>query len=514
MVYSGLKKDDMRKIKTIAMYLPQFHRTVDNDKWWGEGFTEWTAAQGAAPLFEGHNQPRVPSGKNYYNLLDKSTLQYQAELMRNYGIDGACFYHYYFKGGRMTLEKPAENLLKWKDIYMPFCFSWANDRWARTWSKLSGNSWADKYEIVDVDETEVLLEQKYGRESEWKAHFEYLLPFFLDDRYIRIEDKPVFLFHSPELIPCLYAMMECWRKLAVESGLKGLYLISVESHYQIKGTDAALYLAPHRFWNIIDADRTNGVLRPDFDEIWENILCTKVQYGRKTFFGAVADCDDTPRRGINGVSMKGYTTSKFEDYMKALYQKSQRLGNEFVFINAWNEWGEGMYLEPDEREGYAKLLAIKNAQKFAFKQAKEWSDAIQGNDYVSQGETEDKVVKRYRLNALCFEKWVSLWENNTSILSFFLQNEIKHVAVYGMGDIGKHLINELRDTEVQIDYIIDRRYMKNSPEYRIVSPDSELPEVDAIIVTPLWDYENIYEKLRVKCNYRIISALELVDELC
>ena len=496
------------------MYLPQFHRTADNDKWWGEGFTEWTAVKGATPLFEGHNQPRVPAGQDYYNLLDKNTLQHQAELMKNYGIDGACFYHYYFKEGRMSLEKPAENLLKWKDIDMPFCFSWANDRWARTWSKLSGNSWADKYEKTDANEPEILLEQKYGRESEWKSHFEYLLPFFLDYRYIRVEDKPVFLFHSPESIPCLYAMIEYWRKLAIDCGIKGLYLISVESNYQIKGTDAALYLAPHRFWHILDADRTNGVLRPDFDEIWKNILETKTQHERKTFFGAVADCDDTPRRGVNGVSMKGYSTRKFEEYMEALYRKSQRLGNEFVFINAWNEWGEGMYLEPDEQDGCAKLLAIKNAQESASKHLKDESEDIQEKDFFAQGIAEDKVVKRYRLNALCFEKWVSLLENNISISLFLLRNEIKHVAIYGMGEVGKHLINELRDTEVQIDYIIDRRYMKNSPRYKIVSPDSELPKVDAIIVTPLWDYENIYEMLRRKCDYRIISALELVDESC
>ncbi|WP_051688610.1 glycoside hydrolase family 99-like domain-containing protein [Butyrivibrio sp. AE2032] len=502
------------KTKTIVMYLPQFHRTQDNDKWWGEGFTEWTAVRDAEPLFEGHRQPRVPEGQNYYNLLDKTTLQRQAELMKNYGIDGACFYHYYFKAGRMTLEKPAENLLKWKDIDMPFCFSWANDRWARTWSKISGNSWADKYEIANADEPEVLLEQKYGRETEWKAHFEYLLPFFMDDRYIRIEDKPVFLFHSPEAISCLYAMIEYWRKLAKDCGMKGLYLISVESNYSIKGTDAALYLAPHRFWKILETDRTNGVLRPDFDEIWKNILSTKTQYGRKTFFGAVADCDDTPRRGVNGVSIKGYSSRKFEEYMTALYKKSQNLGNELVFINAWNEWGEGMYLEPDEHEGYAKLMAVKNAQEHALEQLKIDDVKLKESDFVTPVITEDKVVKRYRLNALCFEKWVSLLENNTSIASFLLKNEIKHVAIYGMGAIGKHMINELRGSEVQIDYIIDQRYMKNSPEHRIVSPESDLQEVDAIIVTSLWDYENIYEKLRSKCDYRIISAMELVDELC
>ena len=118
-------------MKVIAMYLPQFHRVKENDEWWGEGFTEWTAVRGAKQLFNGHYQPRIPQNRNYYDLLEKDTMLWQASLMKQYGIDGMCIYHYWFKDGRKILEKPAENLLQWKDVDMPFCFSWANETWAR-----------------------------------------------------------------------------------------------------------------------------------------------------------------------------------------------------------------------------------------------------------------------------------------------------------------------------------------------------------------------------------------------
>lgn len=123
-------------MKIFTMYLPQFHRTLENDAWWGEGFTDWVSTKNVAPLFSGHVQPRIPLNSNYYDLTEKETMKWQAELMHQYGIDGMCIYHYWFKDGRKVLEKPAENLLKWKDIDMPFCFYWANESWARSWSNV------------------------------------------------------------------------------------------------------------------------------------------------------------------------------------------------------------------------------------------------------------------------------------------------------------------------------------------------------------------------------------------
>ena len=184
-------------MKVISMYLPQFHRTKENDEWWGEGFTEWTTVKSAEKFHQSQYQPRVPLNCNYYSLLEKSTMIWQADLMKQYGVDGQCFYHYWFKDGRQILEKPAQNLLQWKEIDIPFCFCWANESWARTWSRIGDkNPWANIFEREERNGSGILLEQKYGEEEQWKRHFEYLLPFFKDERYIKIENRPVFLIYK------------------------------------------------------------------------------------------------------------------------------------------------------------------------------------------------------------------------------------------------------------------------------------------------------------------------------
>ena len=204
-------------MKILAMYLPQFHRVLENDEWWGNGFTDWVSAKKAKPLYEGHYQPHVPLGENYYNLLNKDVMVWQAELMKKYGVDGMCIYHYWFKDGRKILEKPAENLLQWKEIEMPFCFCWANETWARSWAQIQGaNSWADMYEQYAADGSDqsqkaILLEQQYGEKKDWKKHFDYLNMFFRDERYIKIDDKPIFDFYKTADISCLDEMICYWQ---------------------------------------------------------------------------------------------------------------------------------------------------------------------------------------------------------------------------------------------------------------------------------------------------------------
>ena len=230
-------------MKTIVMYLPQFHRTVENDEWWGNGFTEWTTVKNAKPIFDGQIQPREPLDDNYYNLLKKETMEWQASLAEKYKIHGFCFYHYWFKDGRRVLEKPAENLLKWKDINMKFSFCWANESWARTWSReIFKNSWSNKFEKKSGTdkESDILLEQKYGREKDWREHFDYLINFFNDERYIRIEDKPIFNIYKPDQISCLDEMLEMWNKWAIEEGLKGIYII-LHNQLQIESDNVSAY---------------------------------------------------------------------------------------------------------------------------------------------------------------------------------------------------------------------------------------------------------------------------------
>lgn len=163
--------------KVIAFYLPQFHRIPENDKWWGKGFTDWVSSKNARPLFPGHNQPRIPAHENYYNLLDKETICWQAELARKAGVYGFCIYHYWFGNHKQLLEKPAENLLQWKDIDINYCFSWVNESWIYSWSKYKGGAWLYTNVKGNAEARGLLVKQEYGDENEWKRHFEYLLPF-------------------------------------------------------------------------------------------------------------------------------------------------------------------------------------------------------------------------------------------------------------------------------------------------------------------------------------------------
>ena len=194
-------------MKIIAFYLPQFHTIPENDEWWGEGFTEWSNVKAAKQLFENHRQPRVPLDNKYYNLLDRDTLAWQIELAKKYGVYGFCFYHYYFDG-HMLLEKPMEIMRNDPTLNIPYCISWANENWTNAW-KADGN-------------VKTLIQQTYGDKGQWRAHFEYLLPFFKDENYIKEDNRPFFVIYRPEIIPCLNEMLDYWNQLAIENGFCGM----------------------------------------------------------------------------------------------------------------------------------------------------------------------------------------------------------------------------------------------------------------------------------------------------
>ena len=355
-------------MKIIAMYLPQYHRVEENDLWWGDGYTDWTAVSGAEALFEGHDQPRVPLNGNYYDLLKKETMQWQANLMKQYGIDGICMYHYWFKDGRRILEKPEQNLLQWKDIDMPFCFSWANERWARSWAKIqTRNVWSKKYEKGEEvsSDTGVLLEQDYGNEKLWREHFYYLLPYFKDKRYIRIDNKPVFQFFLTYDIHCLDGMISEWRDLARKNGLAGLYLIGSDVlEWQKDFLDAEMLSEPNAANSALYFSRLNGKSeRTTYDQLWNQILLNCYPRNIKTYYQGITGVDTSPRQGEKACLTEHAAPERFGFYLGEIIKKSYKAGNEILFLNAWNEWGEGMYLEPDERYEYGYLEAISQARK-------------------------------------------------------------------------------------------------------------------------------------------------------
>lgn len=350
-------------MKLIAFYLPQFHEIPENNHAWGQGFTEWVNVKKAEPLFFGHNQPRKPLHDNYYNLLDDGAMEWQTALAKKAGLYGFCFYHYWF-GGRMVLEKPVKKLLHNKGIDFHYCFSWANEPWTKTWHGAGG-------------EKEILIAQNYGGEEEWKAHYEYFHPFFGDKRYIKEEGRPVLLIYRLKNIPRFNDMLRYWNQCAKKDGFSGIYAISMDTwrdHAEkSRWVNASADFEPNKTRG--EATRVFHFLKPKEKRslVWNRFAIQTVDYkkinkkmlsvphGKNQFRTVFVDYDDSPRRGERAVVMKGSTPERFGRYLKQAIQLSRQEGNQYLFINAWNEWGEGNYLEPDDKYGYRYLGQIKDA---------------------------------------------------------------------------------------------------------------------------------------------------------
>ncbi|MBQ5320865.1 MAG: glycoside hydrolase family 99-like domain-containing protein [Oscillospiraceae bacterium] len=360
-------------MKTIAFYLPQFHTIPENDAWWGEGFTEWVNVKNAKPQFKGHSQPEVPLGNNYYNLLNPDVQVKQAQLAQEYGVGGFCYYHYWFEG-KLLLEKPMENMLSNNSVDIPFCICWANETWARTW---------------DGQEKQVLMKQNYNEDREaWKAHFEYLLPFFKDSRYILHDGKPMMLIYKPHLITNCREMIGYWRELAIDAGFKGIYFgyqhpsafdadcselgfdfgiefepfyTVREIHSEISSCGKPLYAIrnPKWFWTKLKRKLLNLPVIYDYDDIWTRIL-NRTPEKDGVIPGAFPAWDNTPRRGNKSNVFYQATPEKFKRYFAKRVQRAKDIYNApYLFINAWNEWAEGAHLEPDTVNGYGYLEAFK-----------------------------------------------------------------------------------------------------------------------------------------------------------
>lgn len=504
--------------KLLAVYLPQFYETEDNNLWWGKGFTDWDSVRTAEKYFEGHNEPRVPFGGSYYDLNTRQAMQRQAELAKKYGIDGFCFYHYYFKDGKKELELPAENLLQWKDIDMPFCFNWASEPWIRSWSRICGNVWAEKYEKSGTEvQSGVLMEQDYGGYEQWEAHFEYLLPFFQDERYIKLDGKPVFVFYSPNDIQPIREMTACWRQMAVEAGLPGLHLIGARINAPNDSLDAAMIYEPRNSLNHLNdngkAEIQNGVRCFQYEDAWREVLNSEPIPGYRTYFCGISGYDDTPRRGKSGECMLDQSPEIFQENFRKLIEKSAAYGNEYLFINAWNEWGEGMYLEPDELFGYAYLEAVKNAASHAVISSKKIDAAEHAEAYKREIARLDYDARKFKRLFQVMDKWLFLEEENRVHFAAFLEMEqVRTVAIYGMSALGKHLLAELRREKVRVCFGIDRYVGQFGDDYKIYRPEEIFPDVDAIIITA-YDTTAIANILQTKYHGKIFGLEEIIDAM-
>ncbi len=354
-------------MKLMALYLPQFHSFPENDAWWGKGYTEWTAVKRARPLFPGHVQPKEPADGRYYDLdtEGRETLLRQAELADRYGIYGFTFYQYYFTG-RQLMEKPLNTLLQSPEIPLRYNICWANETWTR--------AWYDRKE-------EILIKQEYGTEREWEAHFSCLLPFFRDPRYLKVDGKPMLLIYRTFDIENLKEMRSCFERRLREEGFPGLFLVGGKTAWQEETrtslVDAWYDFEPGRtlkhhlsrtkklvydgrvFLNtMLNTLRKEKRLERKIPIEWIYESIEKRAYAGNEYPGIITEWDNTPRRGYKGLVYSGASPERFEKALRVLKGRVEGRTNDFVFLNAWNEWGEGAAIEPDKRWGDAYLQAV------------------------------------------------------------------------------------------------------------------------------------------------------------
>ncbi len=353
------------KVRPIAFVLPQFHPIPENDEWWGKGFTEWTNVTKAKPLFDGHYQPHLPTDLGFYDLRLPQARKAQADLALKYGIQGFCYYHYWFNGKRL-LEQPIDGMLGQKNLKMPFMLCWANENWTRRW---------------DGRDQDVLIKQEYSLKDD-EEHMRWLCKnIFSDERYIKVNGSPVFIIYRTDLFPDISRTSELWRKIAVEEyGYNGLYLCSTESfHNEIDpksiNFDATIEFSPHRVMKHIVEPTKGDRLRyffkikkmPSFSQrdfrlgVQEIIQRELPDY--KVFRSVTPNWDNTARKGENAFVGINSSPELYFEWLSKVIQKFNPYSKDenFVFINAMNEWAEGNHLEPCTKHGTSYLEATKRA---------------------------------------------------------------------------------------------------------------------------------------------------------
>ncbi|PYT86766.1 MAG: glycosyl hydrolase, partial [Acidobacteria bacterium] len=350
--------------------LPQFHPIPENDAWWGKGFTEWTNVVKAKPLFRGHYQPHLPAGLGFYDLRLPEVRQAQVDLAREYGLYGFCYYHYWFNGKRL-LHRPFDEVLASGNPDFPFCLCWANENWTRIW---------------DGGDSEVLMKQTYSEEDDL-AHIRWLAHAFADSRYIRVENKPLFIIYRAHKLPDLLKTTTVWREECRRLGIGEVFLCRIDTASDTvlpseAGLDAAVEFQPDwgslgpvlgsRHRKRFHLDDWRFFLRRkllgddtrvyDYSELVETMSRRPLPpYPR--FPCVTPSWDNSPRRRSGATVFLGSTPELFERWLTATLSRAVASDNRppILFMNAWNEWGEGNHLEPDQQHGRSYLEAVRGA---------------------------------------------------------------------------------------------------------------------------------------------------------
>ena len=343
-------------IKALAFYLPQYHTFKENDLWWGKGFTEWVNTKKAKPRFEGHYQPRTPHKDfGYYKLDNVETIKKQVKLAKEHKIHGFIFYYYWFSSKRL-MEKPVDLFLNDKSIDFPFCFCWANENWTRTWDGL------DK---------DVLISQEYSK-KDYKKFIKDIKKYLLDDRYIKIDGKPVIMIYNPHEIPNFQELVTKWREYAKEEGIGEIYImdkceLADNSYKYTEYTDASFDFPPHGIGHketVLTGLDSKKVF--NYEKIVNDIEHLYVEhFPLKPFtYSITMGWDNSSRRKEGYTIYHNYSLESFYKWLKVIIKETRRRNDKehrFIFINAWNEWAEGTYLEPDEKYGYANINTLSKA---------------------------------------------------------------------------------------------------------------------------------------------------------
>lgn len=349
--------------RVIAMYLPQYHPFKENNEWWGKGFTEWRNVANAKPRFKGHHQPNIPRDLGFYDLRVPETREEQAQLAKENGIYGFCYYHYWFNGHQL-MERPLNEVISSSKPDFPFMICWANENWTKRW---------------DGRDNEVLIEQKYSHTDDIE-HINYLLDnVFSDQRYIKVDGKPVFCVYRSTLLPNANETISTWRTEAKKKGIE-LYICRMESfgekgeEYLIDGFDAAIEFQPTNYTINTPKQLINRISLKFFDkpffsyiydyENYVNFMINRDSVSYKCYPCVTPKWDNSPRRvGKTFTALINSTPSLYAKWLKEVYSNFIPYTSEenFVFINAWNEWAEGNYLEPDLENKDSYLHATKNS---------------------------------------------------------------------------------------------------------------------------------------------------------
>jgi lipopolysaccharide biosynthesis protein len=368
---------DYSKIKLVAFYLTQFHPTLENDEWWGKGFTEWTNATKAKPQFKGHYQPHLPTEFGFYDLRVRQTRRDQIAVAKEFGIGAFC-YHYFWFSGKRLLNAPLDDMLADPESDMPFCLNWANENWTRTW---------------DGSAHKILIAQKYDSDDDLDF-IKSVVPFMKDRRYLRLDDKPVLMVYRPQHLPNAKKSAEVWRKHCKAVGIGDIQIFCCFTYgnweYKKFGFDGGVEFPPHS----VKANNVRKELPPhenysgyafEFKDVAEQYLTH--DYSKKNGFrGLYPSWDNTARKGnLATITLNG-TPSNYEYWLSQALKKTaveypsqERL----VFINAWNEWAEGCHLEPDRKYGRAFLEATLSA-KMGNSNFKSWANSGLDCDGLSQ----------------------------------------------------------------------------------------------------------------------------------